>query len=206
MLCGEVPGERVPATLVPKAERPLWSASFELPRDTYLEYAFYDPGTNQRMPDPFNPRMVDNGLGGWNNFFYMPRAAPTSLAERRNGIKHGSLTRHMVETGFLVEYSLLQRRWLRGMDVEIVAEGDPFPHTRFFTPAAALEAVRTSTSRTLTSAASAGSAIFSGRYSEVARAVAVVPRDRSEGRTSRRCSTFRSALRREAAKSPWTSR
>lgn len=103
---GAIALKRVPARLVPRAERSLWSVSFELPRDAYLEYAFYDPDTDQRLSDPFNARSVDNGLGGWNNFFYMPRGGPTPLTERQDGIKHGTVTRHMVETAFLVDEGL----------------------------------------------------------------------------------------------------
>jgi enterochelin esterase family protein len=83
--------------------QPLWSSSYSLPRDAYVEYYFYDAEADERLMDPFNPRTVNNGMGQRNNFFYMPEAAPTPLVERRSGIKHGTVTRRMVETGFLVD-------------------------------------------------------------------------------------------------------
>jgi len=95
--------KRLPARLAPGAERPLWSTSFELPRDAYLEYAFFDPGTEQRMPDPFNPRTVSNGFGARNHFLYMPEAASTPLAVLRSEARHGTVTRHLAETAYLVE-------------------------------------------------------------------------------------------------------
>jgi len=88
---------------VPGSDRPAWFTSFNLSRNAYLEYAFYDPHTKQRHPDPFNPRSVDNGVGSRNHFFYMPEAAPTPLAAPRKDIKHGLITRHVVETWMLAD-------------------------------------------------------------------------------------------------------
>ncbi|MBS1371460.1 MAG: hypothetical protein HPZ91_16060 [Lentisphaeria bacterium] len=42
--------------------------------------------------------------------------------------------------GWAVEYSRLQREWLRGTEIEVFAEGDTYPHNTFFTAAASLEA------------------------------------------------------------------
>lgn len=100
---GALPLQPVPAGLIRGARGPLWSTSFALPRDAYFEYAFYDQETEQRLLDPLNPRTVDNGLGGWNNFLYMPRAASTPLVEQRSAIRHGTVTRQAVETAFLVD-------------------------------------------------------------------------------------------------------
>jgi enterochelin esterase family protein len=88
---------------VPGSDKPVWSASFTLPRDAYLEYAFYDPNTKQRHVDPFNPRSVNNGVGSRNHFFYMPEGKATPLAVPRKDIKHGLLTRHVVETWMLMD-------------------------------------------------------------------------------------------------------
>jgi enterochelin esterase-like enzyme len=81
----------------------LWGIAFDLPRDAYLEYAFYDPKTETRFPDPLNPNSVYNGLGNDNHFFYMPRAAPTPLSMTRKGVPHGKVTHHRVETWMLAD-------------------------------------------------------------------------------------------------------
>jgi len=83
----------------------LWGISFELPRDAYLEYAFYEPKTQTRVPDPLNARSIYNGLGNDNHFFYMPDAAPTSLAVQRKGVPRGRVTHHRVETWMLADDS-----------------------------------------------------------------------------------------------------
>ncbi|HSQ39690.1 MAG TPA: hypothetical protein VLM78_05985, partial [Anaerolineales bacterium] len=54
----------------------LWAVSFNLPRDAYFEYAFFDPDTKQRFRDPLNPKRVWNGVGDYNHYFYMPEASP----------------------------------------------------------------------------------------------------------------------------------
>src|SRR5574338_862600 len=95
--------KRVPARLARGAQPPLWSTSFTLPQDAYLEYSFYDPYNRDHLADPFNPRTCNNGMGGRNHFFYMPGAAPTPLAVRRNRVKHGTIMRRMVDTWLLVD-------------------------------------------------------------------------------------------------------
>ena len=95
--------KREPARLASALAPPLWSFSVTLPQDAYVEYFFRDPVTGERLLDPFNPRTAGNGFGQRNNIFYMPGAAPSPLAQRRAGIAHGTVTRHMVPTGFLVD-------------------------------------------------------------------------------------------------------
>ena len=85
------------------SDKPVWSASFKLPRDAYLEYVFFDPHTKQRHADPFNPGSVDNGVGGRNHFFYMPEPEATPLALPRKDVQHGVITRHVVETWMLAD-------------------------------------------------------------------------------------------------------
>jgi enterochelin esterase family protein len=81
----------------------LWGFSMELPADAYIEYAFYEPDTKQRVTDPLNEKTVYNGLGNYNHFFSMPGHSPTPLAEFRKKISHGKVTRHVVDTGLLAD-------------------------------------------------------------------------------------------------------
>jgi len=81
--------------------KPVWSCSLTLPRDAYLEYAFYDPATQTRFLDPLNRHSVNNGVGSRNNFFYMPETMPSPFTIRRAEVQVGALTRHSVETGLL---------------------------------------------------------------------------------------------------------
>jgi enterochelin esterase family protein len=79
----------------------LWAATLTLPRDAYLEYAFLDPKTGQRILDPLNPQRVWNGISNNNHFFYMPDAAPTPLVRPGKGIARGTVSRHEVQTEML---------------------------------------------------------------------------------------------------------
>lgn len=80
-----------------------WSCALTLPRDAYLEYYFHDPKTQTRFLDPLNRRSVNNGMGGRNNFFYMPESMPAPFTFRRADVPPGALTIHRVETGYLRE-------------------------------------------------------------------------------------------------------
>ena len=80
----------------------LWTRSFKLPRDAYLEYAFMDPRSKKRRPDPFNRKSVYNGVGGHNHYFYMPGAdGPTPLTRLPRGGMRGRLTRHALQSFIL---------------------------------------------------------------------------------------------------------
>jgi len=76
----------------------LWSYSMALAPDTYLEYAFLDPKTRKRVPDPFNPNSIWNGIDAFNHYFYMPRGGPTPLIQPVEGVATGIVTRHKVPT------------------------------------------------------------------------------------------------------------
>lgn len=79
----------------------LWAISFELASDAYLEYAFYDPQTQKRTPDPFNRKFIYNGVGDHNHFVYMPEAKPTPLTHLQPGVPCGMLTRHELPARFV---------------------------------------------------------------------------------------------------------
>ena len=79
----------------------VWSCSLILPRDAYVEYAFYDPSTEEKFLDPWNGQSVSNGMGSRNNFFYMPETMPSPFLLHRADVRGGTLTRHRVDTDFL---------------------------------------------------------------------------------------------------------
>src|ERR1051325_11351873 len=111
MLIGDVnhwdekahPFKRVSPKLQPASEKSTWSLTLTLPRDLYVEYAFYDPVTQKRFADPLNRHTVSNGVGGRNNFFYMPNNMPSLFTLRRADLPVGALTSHRVETRWLRE-------------------------------------------------------------------------------------------------------
>lgn len=77
-----------------QVEKGVWAISFDLPPNAYLEYAFYDPATGKRFPDPLNRKSVYNGVGGYNHYFYMPEAHPTLWAKLPPGGLRGRITYH----------------------------------------------------------------------------------------------------------------
>lgn len=80
-----------------RISRMLWSCSFDLPRNAYLEYFFFDPANKIRLRDPLNPKRVWNGVGGYNHFFYMPEAAPSLLTIKQRNVAKGRVTIKSVE-------------------------------------------------------------------------------------------------------------
>jgi enterochelin esterase family protein len=78
----------------------VWAHTLTLPQDAYLEYAFWDG--EQRVADPLNGNKRPDGLGNENHYFYMPGVAPTELTQRRRGVPHGTITRHVLENDFLL--------------------------------------------------------------------------------------------------------
>ena len=76
----------------------LWSYSMPLAADAYFEYAFLDPKTGERVPDPLNPNRIWNGINAYNHYFYMPLGGPTPLVQPMKGILTGTVTRHEVPT------------------------------------------------------------------------------------------------------------
>jgi enterochelin esterase-like enzyme len=89
--------EENPQTMLRVGEQ-LWSFSMPLAPDAYFEYAFVDPETGERIPDPLNPNRIWNGINAYNHYFYMPRSGPTPLIRPMKGVARGSVTRHQAET------------------------------------------------------------------------------------------------------------
>ena len=46
-----------------RAGEKTWIHEVELPSDAYIEYAFLDAQSDERVSDPYNPRTVPNGVG-----------------------------------------------------------------------------------------------------------------------------------------------
>jgi hypothetical protein len=63
------PFKRVSPRIRPATGKSVWYCTLMLPRDAYVEYAFYDRVTQTKFLDPLNRRTVSNGLGSRNNFF-----------------------------------------------------------------------------------------------------------------------------------------
>ena len=95
--------KRVSPRLIPDSAKSIWYASLTFPRDAYVEYAFHDPVTQQNFLDPLNKKSVANGMGGRNNFFYMPETMPSPFPFRRADVTPGALTSHRVDTKWLRE-------------------------------------------------------------------------------------------------------
>jgi enterochelin esterase family protein len=76
----------------------VWVHSMELPMDAYIEYSYFVEG--KRVPDPANPRKVYNGINAYNNYFYMPKAAPTPWITRQPGVASGKVSHHSVTAQF----------------------------------------------------------------------------------------------------------
>ena len=93
--------KRISPRLIRASAKSVWYCTLSLPRAAYLEYALYDTVTQKRFLDPLNKRSVSNGVGGRNNFFYMPETMPSPFAMRRADIAGGVLTNHSVETKWL---------------------------------------------------------------------------------------------------------
>ena len=93
--------KRVSPKLIPDSTKPIWYCTLTLPRDAYVEYAFYDPVTQKNFLDPLNKKSVPNGYGMRNNFFYMPETMPSPYPMRRADVTPGALTSHRVDTKWL---------------------------------------------------------------------------------------------------------
>jgi enterochelin esterase family protein len=90
-----------PRPFKPTSNPEVWYSSLTVPRDAYVEYAFFDALTQEKVPDPLNRQTVSNGVGSRNHFFYMPETMPSPFSIRRADVRSGTITRHRVDAGFL---------------------------------------------------------------------------------------------------------
>jgi enterochelin esterase family protein len=95
--------KRLSSTVKSASDKAIWSCSLTVPRDAYVEYALYDPVTREHVLDPWNKHTVSNGMGNRNNFFYMPETMPSPFSMRRADVRTGLLTRHRVDTSWLLQ-------------------------------------------------------------------------------------------------------
>lgn len=93
--------KRISPRLIPDSAKSIWYATLALPRDAYIEYAFHDRVTQKNFLDPLNRRAINNGVGGRNNYFYMPETMPSPFSIRRADVTPGALTSHLMDTGML---------------------------------------------------------------------------------------------------------
>ncbi len=77
-----------------------WIYQADLAPAAYVEYVFFIG--DQRFLDPFNKNLSSNGLGKYNNYFYMPGSGITPYAHRDPKIPHGEITRQVIEGGKLI--------------------------------------------------------------------------------------------------------
>ncbi|MBI4675545.1 MAG: prolyl oligopeptidase family serine peptidase [Chloroflexi bacterium] len=96
---GENPSPFKPLNLI-QQEPGVWTLTLEFPRNAYIEYSLL--ASKGRTLDPLNARTTPNGVGGVNNFFYMPDAAPTPWTERQRGVLRGRVTTHTLDVPGMV--------------------------------------------------------------------------------------------------------
>jgi enterochelin esterase family protein len=83
-----------------KSEPGVWTYQFIFLPDSYIEYGFRKG--EESIPDPFNPRQTPNGIGGYNNYFFMPEYNPTTLARKKRNIPHGMITTYNLPTDYVI--------------------------------------------------------------------------------------------------------
>jgi enterochelin esterase-like enzyme len=125
--------ERRPKPFKPTSHPAIWSCSLTVPRDAYVEYAFYDPLAEEKFLDPLNKNAVSNGMGSRNNFFYMPEMMPSPFTMPRADVRGGTLTRHRVDTDYLQDDGerdvfLYKPRTNGAVPLLIVYDGNDYLH------------------------------------------------------------------------------
>lgn len=125
--------EDKPRVFKPTSNPEMWSCSLTVPRDAYVEYAFYDPLTEEKILDPLNKNSVSNGVGSRNNFFYMPETMPSPFSLPRAEIRAGTITRHRVDADFLQDDAerdvyLYKPRVTTAVPLLVVYDGQDYLH------------------------------------------------------------------------------
>jgi enterochelin esterase-like enzyme len=82
--------------LMEKSQPGIWTYQHNFLPDAYIEYGFLKG--EESIIDPFNPRQTPNGIGGFNNYFFMPEYKATEVAKKKRKIPHGTITSHNIPT------------------------------------------------------------------------------------------------------------
>lgn len=84
-----------------QVEPGVWTYTHDFPRDAYIEYGFfYAYDIDERVPDPYNPRVIWNGVDAVNHYAAMPDYQQTDLIRRGAGVTRGKVSEHWFETRF----------------------------------------------------------------------------------------------------------
>ncbi|MBE2183580.1 MAG: esterase family protein, partial [Anaerolineae bacterium] len=85
-----------------RQEADYWVATVMLPKDGYVEYAFFSADDDDaRVRDPLNNQRTWNGVNNYNHNFYMPEAGPSPLLRVRRGVPRGTVTRYEIESHWI---------------------------------------------------------------------------------------------------------
>jgi enterochelin esterase family protein len=83
-----------------KTEAGIWTYQHIFDPDAYIEYGFLKD--EESLLDPYNPKKTPNGVGGFNNYFFMPEYKPTTLGRKKHKIPHGTVSRHDLSTEYFI--------------------------------------------------------------------------------------------------------
>jgi enterochelin esterase family protein len=86
--------------LMEKISPAVWQYQQTFFPDAYIEYSFKKG--KESLLDPNNPRSTPNGIGGANNYFFMPEYKPIALARKKRDIPRGSIITHSLSTGYVL--------------------------------------------------------------------------------------------------------
>ncbi len=102
VLIGDFTGWAASPLALDSREPGVYAVEVTLPRDAYVEYCFirhfrestHDTDINERAPDPYNPRVIWNGVKGINHYATMPDFVFSSLTMRGAGVARGKISEH----------------------------------------------------------------------------------------------------------------
>jgi enterochelin esterase family protein len=83
-----------------RTEAGIWTYQHTFDPDAYIEYGFIRG--EESVLDPRNPLQTPNGIGGFNNYFFMPEYKPTNLGRKKHQVPHGTITCHDIPTEYFI--------------------------------------------------------------------------------------------------------
>lgn len=107
LLVGDFTGWGAQPIKLEQREHGVWATTITFPSDAYLEYAFVydfrededDKDVEERALDPYNSRVVWNGMHSMNQTFHMPDFKESPLNRRGAGVKRGKVSEHDIRGG-----------------------------------------------------------------------------------------------------------